>query len=137
VEPIFLKVKIMSLAAEARIIRHEERRAWDNHAARKRLRSSNAPCRHKVGDRILYLELKAHRRGVVRDEARASLLAYGFLRGRAYRQLERKTHDEWDVVGAKTRWEKVAGMVTRFGKVPKDDAVTRLKAWREVVGPRG
>jgi hypothetical protein len=120
---LFLKIKIMSLAAEASIIRREERKAYDNHAARKRLRRSNARGRqHTVGDRVLFLELKRHRRHVVREEARASQLAYGFLRGRTYHQLERKAYLPPD-------WAKVESMVSRFGGVSKDDARNRLKEW--------
>jgi len=69
---IYLKVKIKSLAAEARIIRHEEAKArkWKNTALR-------------VG-------LAGHRRGIVRSAARHTHLAYGFLRGRPYKAMEAK-----------------------------------------------
>lgn len=61
----FLKVKLKSLAEEAKIIKFEEKR---NKKAREQL----------------YL----HRIQVVRTEARATLLAYGFIRKRKYKQLE-------------------------------------------------
>ena len=64
-ELTFLKVKIKSLAEEAKIIKLEEKR-------------------NKLAREELYL----HRIQVVRTEARATLLAYGFLRGRKYRELE-------------------------------------------------
>lgn len=59
----FLKVKLKTLAEEARIIRHEERKyfgmdRWD---------------------------LQHHRKTVVRDEARRTLIAYQFIRGRNWR----------------------------------------------------
>jgi hypothetical protein len=62
-----LRVKIKSLAVEARIIRREE------------LRTHGA----------LREELYMHRIHDVRSEARASCLAYGFIRGRTLDQMER------------------------------------------------
>lgn len=64
----YLKIKIKSLAAEARIIRQEEKK-WP-------------------GPSELRHSLHFHRIYDVRKESRAALLAYGFLRGRAYRQVE-------------------------------------------------
>jgi hypothetical protein len=58
-----LKVKIKSLAEEARIIRLEERRAKER------------------GDYRLFCELQDHRRRVVREAARESQLAYFYVRG--------------------------------------------------------
>jgi len=84
----FLKVKLKSLAEEAKIIRKEEKK-----------------------NPRLYLELRMHRIGIVRTEARATLLAYAFLRGRLYKQLEAKYHD-----GCKPDWAKVEAMVRKYGK---------------------
>lgn len=71
-----LRVKIKSLAAEARIIRQEEHRAL-------RLSPENP-------DRLpRYRTLREHRKQDVRAAARAALLAYAFLRGRAYATVER------------------------------------------------
>lgn len=61
-----LRVKLKSLAEEARIIRREERRTWGQ----------------------LREELHLHRVRDVRTEARATHLAYGFLRGRTLEQME-------------------------------------------------
>ena len=63
-----LRVKIKSLAAEAGIIRTEEQR----HPGCSSTRSS----------------LREHRVGTVRKEQRSSLLAYAFLRGRQYLEVE-------------------------------------------------
>ncbi len=86
-ERIYLKVKLKSLAEEARIIRKETKRT--------KLRSI------KDG---LYL----HRTGIVRNEARHTLLAYGFLRGRTYHKIENKAKIE-------PSWDKVRKMVTKYG----------------------
>lgn len=69
-----LKIKICSLAEEAKIIRREEGRFPSDSNKRFRLRN--------------------HRIMVVRREARAAQLAYGFLRGMPYNKMEAKTHDE-------------------------------------------
>ncbi len=68
----YLKIKLLSLAAEARIIRREEQRWPGEHHVR------TGPHEHRVLD--------------VRREARSALLAYGFLRHRAYRTIEPKCH---------------------------------------------
>ena len=70
----YIKVKILSLAAEAKIIRKQEQKARAH------------------GNRSLRIGLADHRRGIVRHEARHAQLAYGFLRGRAYKQMEAKCH---------------------------------------------
>ena len=85
---VFLKVKVKSLAAEARIIRHEERKT------RGQIRCS----------------LHEHRVGTVRREARNTLLAYGYLRARSYAQMERspKTQPAWD---------SVERMIKKYGQI--------------------
>jgi len=97
---VFLKVKIKSLAAEARIIRREERRS-----------------RHREG-------LHNHRTTAVRKAARSALLAYGFLRGRAYRLMEATCH-------AKPAWSKVKNLVTQYGVERSDDESRMEFAKRE------
>ena len=87
---IYLKVKIKSLAAEARIIRLEEMRA------------------HKRGNHALCEGLYQHRRGVVRTEARATQIAYAYLRGHAYAKVEPHTSKPID-------WTKVKSMIERYG----------------------
>lgn len=86
-ERAYLKVKIKSLAEEARIIRKETKRAKSKSI--------------KEG-------LALHRKGIVRHEARHTHLAYGFLRGREYRQMEHKAHEAPD-------WAKVRRMVEKYG----------------------
>jgi len=82
----FLKVKIKSLAEEARIIRKEEKREANKYHKR---------------------ELRDHRIGTVRDEARAAQLAYAFLRGKPYYTLEAKVHSE-------PNWKRVKDLVVKY-----------------------
>ena len=73
-----LRIKAKSLAAEARIIRAAKRR--QNGATK--------------------MELDAHRREVLRPQARATCLALGLLRGTAYEAMEpdAKSPPNWDEV---------------------------------------
>ena len=84
-----LRVKLKSLAEEARIIRREEQRTHD----------------------LLRGELHQHRIGTVRSEARHTHLAYGFIRGRTYEQIEPKCDTPPD-------WERVRKMTKRYGPAP-------------------
>lgn len=107
----YLKVKIKSLAEEARIIRKEERKTVG------RLRA--ALLEHRVID--------------VRREARATQLAYGFLRGRSYRQLENKCrseHPPFDRAGP--NWSRVEKMILKYGP-DKDPRSVRqnLEFWKQ------
>lgn len=87
---VFLKIKLKSLAAESRIIRHEERKSYDKQRCR----------------------LHEHRVGEVRREARATHLAYGFLRGVPRLSIERKAKTEPD-------WDKIRRMAGRYGDASK------------------
>lgn len=113
---LFLKVKIKSLADEARTIRKEE------------LKLCGAPVNPQREE--LYL----HRTRDVRGEQRAALLAYAFIRGKPYGAQERAPMnlDNWTMPD----WKRVAQLVRKFG--PKGmmdngttdaDKVQALKDW--------
>lgn len=95
-----LRIKVNSLAAEARIIRRAERKAWGE----------------------LRNELTLHRRGVVRVAARETHLALGLIKGRTIQQMERKAFRPPD-------WKAVEKMVRKYGPVAKaaaDELVAKL-----------
>lgn len=94
---VFLKIKLKSLADEARIIRAEERKSRPDH----RISSINS----------ILDELRCHRIAVVRREARATNLAYAFIRGRKYKAVESKFHQ-----GNTPDWSKVEAMVRKYGR---------------------
>jgi len=121
-----LKVKIISLADEARTIRRLEK-------VQKASRVS----------------LREHRVKEVRNEARAAQLAYAFLRGKAYKDCESSTHTSPD-------WKRVEALVLKYclnetavhyyrtksvnkmtdqqynyvwSPLYKDDILTRFKKW--------
>lgn len=87
---IHLKVKVMSLAAEARIIRQQ---VW------------------KAKGMVKW-RLNEHRTDVVRVHARHNGLAYGILRGVPYSAIEKKCDKKPD-------FEKVATIAKRFGSDEK------------------
>src|SRR5229473_1114707 len=80
-----LKIKLISLAEEIRIIKREKRR-WNN---------------------PLWVSLDDHQHLLSR-ECRSAALAYGYLRGREYWKLEAKCFFP-------PNWEQVEYHVRRFG----------------------
>jgi hypothetical protein len=94
-----LRVKLKTTRVEAQFIRVEVERA------RNPLRAAY---------------LTSRRRGQVRDEARAANLAYGFLRGRSYIELEREARTE-------PNWNRVLTIAQMYGLIPpKGGARDRL-----------
>jgi len=102
----YLKVKVISLADEARTIRKEENKA------------------KALGETRLLLGLMDHRKGVVRPEARAALLAYGFLRGVPYHKMEKRCKEEPD-------WKRVKRLASKFGDGWSNFLESSFKEWRE------
>jgi len=102
-----LKVKVKSLAEEARIIRKEERKTFG------RLRNL----------------LQKHRRGTVRQEARSSFVAYGLVKGLEYRRIENKTKTEPD-------WKVVERMYMRYGPRGANGLPSHLMKGSKMEGSR-
>jgi hypothetical protein len=86
-----LKIKCLSLAAEARIIRRLEKR-------------TRGPLRE---------EIHLHRVRIVRDEARLSHIALGLIRGRTIDQMEAKVHPQNALKPG--HWDRIRAMVKRYG----------------------
>ena len=109
----FLKVKIKSLAAEARIIRQDEKRAA------------------KRGQGTLCNELHSHRMNVVRPEQRATLYAYAIIRNRDPSvgdpvSLGNKTYCTMQML------KKVEAMVKKYGDADalrRFDALNKFALW--------
>ena len=98
-----LKVKIKSLAEEARIIRLEERRAI--------LVGHPPECRNKYRDDALYVSLRDHRVKDVRQEQRCAMLAYAYLRGVPYKSVEQNAKKE-------ISYARVRDLIRKFGGLP-------------------
>jgi hypothetical protein len=113
-----LKIKIKSLAAEARIIRAEEQKLKRRIRRSKKLRrilrkGGTLKGKPLTPERAEELglevhQLKVHRKSDVREEARHSLLAYGYMRGTPYKNIEQRC-EECPSSG------RIASMVNRFG----------------------
>lgn len=88
-----LRVRIKELATEAKHIRHEERQC------------SGMERWH----------LQHHRKTTVRPAARRYLLAYGYMRGKAYRSMEPVVRE-----GNEPSWKAVEKIVTKFGGDPAE-----------------
>lgn len=137
---VYLKVKIKSLAAEAQMIRSEERKCNIGCRARVRirrqLRKSNeltTPERTKMERQLVkpsdkamkaFWGLRHHRIYDVRDEARAAHVAYGFLRGRTYAQVEGSAITS-------PNWDRVWRLVHKYGEGDKAALEKALAEWRE------
>lgn len=106
----YLKVKIASLAAEAKIIRAMEK---------KYRRSAEGSTRRRI-----FWGLRDHRTSDVRREARSAQLAYGFLRGRTYRQIERECYSPPD-------WKRVEALVVKYGGGSPADVKQKLQIWMD------
>lgn len=102
-----LKIKIKSLAEEARIIRADE----------KKLSGSKRESLH------------IHRVIDVRQEQRSALLAYGFLRGRSYLRIEAKRKEG----KPGPNWVRIRDLIAKYGdtkQIPsKSEAYNLLKSW--------
>lgn len=93
----YLKVKVLSLIEERRIIKTEEDRVRERYAKRKRWLETGTDDRHKLMEAVS----RQNRDGVAasglwqhEDDlallCRLTHLAYGFVRGRTYPQMESK-----------------------------------------------
>jgi len=113
----YLKVKVLSLTAEAQIIKAQERK-FKRKAAKTNANNTNC--------RDILFGLANHRKYDVRQEQRSSLLAYAFLRGRTFEQIEGKAKSKPDL-------KRVANLVSKYGG-PKD-ATKDVTEWYEKFAP--
>lgn len=96
-----LKVKIKSLAAEAKIIKAQEQ-TW--------------------GGGFVRTGLHEHRVNNVRKECRAALLAWTFIRGHAYTRQEVECYELPD-------WDNVLGIIVRFSGEDERAVRQRYSQW--------
>ena len=120
----YLKVKIKSLAEESKIIRKEEWKAkkqyryWANKQGGEReYRTAND----------LFWGLRNHRHAPVGRESRSALLAYGYLRGLKYSQIETKPTKEGKIYD-RPDWFRVSNLVQKYGPEKDYDKVRKAIA---------
>ena len=68
--------------------------------------------------------LRHHRTLDVRDEARSSFVAYGFLRGRTYKVVEGSAKTAPD-------WKRVEQLVRKYGTDDIRDRMQRFEEWKQ------
>ena len=122
---IHLKMKICSLAEEARIIRRMEKRI----VKRRRHWAKKTDTSVDMRSEPMRLSLQQHRQFVVRLEARNSNLAYGFLRGRTYKQVEDRHRPVDKQRSRPASWSRVADLVAKYGNMDKRIAAQKLAEW--------
>ena len=125
-----LKVKIKSLAEEARIIRHQEQQwtagpAWSRlppnsltGAQRIRLRPPASEHRQMVN-----VNLHQHRVEHVRPECRAAQLAYAFLRNIPYDRVEQARH-------TRPPWDLVERLIKKYGMDDPRNLMQQFSGWK-------
>lgn len=102
-----LLIKTRSLALEGALIHQNETRLKRKIA---RAKASSHPDRDKTIDRLRAdrASLNHHRRYHVRGYARSAFLAYGFLKGRSYAEMEAKRYSD-------PRWDAIEAMILKHG----------------------
>lgn len=100
-----LKIKIKSLADEKRTIKHEVRKLG-RQISHVTLSKGECPELWKL--RATQGSVFWHGHDDVRAEIRSAHLAYGYMRGRSYKQLEAKCREE-------PNWDRVTRIVRSFG----------------------
>lgn len=106
---IELKIKSKHLSEESKIIRFEENKLLKQ---AKWLREHQ-----KDGSKQLskYESLSQHRKGVVRNENRATFLARVFLDGRDYSSVEKKRKVEKEYTFQNSIVPRIVTMVNKYG----------------------
>ncbi len=110
-----LKIKLIDLAQEAKTIRRFERKLLTS-ARKRRARQDEAAERFQSEYKIL----NDHRKDIVRPEARATQLAYGYIRGKRYRQIEQFSYEP-------PNWSKVEKMIKKYGDFDRN----AFDIWRD------
>jgi hypothetical protein len=126
-----LKVKIASLAAEAKIIRRVEGKTLQR--SRYKRSKGHDPVAVEVVHQE-FMSLRVHRKFDVRQEARGALLALAFMNGKLYRQVENppKTKDRKINQHFTLPFDKMQANVLKFSRIGfGTDSKTRSAFVRE------
>lgn len=118
-----LKIKVKSLAAEAKIIRHEEKkigtvryvqvdgRIVKGTEGREDKYRPSYVRRVRYGLNPLAHEMWAHRTKHLREEARLTHIAYGLIRGKSLEKIEGNAK----VALTSAQWDRIRAMVRKYG----------------------
>lgn len=112
-----LQVKVYSMSAEMTYIRRKEEQ-WKNRAriARTRLTEMEKSAKVSTYAENAFWSLRCHRM-VMKSEARNTHLAYGFMKGRSYEQMEHICYGQLKGYGSsEPDWKAIETMIQRFSK---------------------
>lgn len=126
---VYLKIKIKSLALEAETIRREEKKFKTHYEYLKSLdglpnRDQDILDKNKSQSLNTRINLHEHRVNHVRKEARAALLAYGFLNGRDYQEIEGFTRTGFS-------WKRVEELIKKYGEGEPQKLLQQFAEWRD------
>lgn len=116
----YLKIKVVSLTEEAKLIRKDEYKRLK--AARRALSQGKEESAAYHSE--IFKGLRYHRIWDVRNEARVSNIAYGFLQGHEYKDIERNAIKQ-------VRWMRVQGLVLRYGEGDPSELFDRFQKWKQ------
>jgi len=115
----YLKTKCCSLAEEAKIIRRLERSRIKKGRRAASLGKTEAANYHYS---VLF-GLRDHRTRDVRQESRHSNLAYGFIKGREYNEIEQSAFKQ-------PNWKRVQTLVEKYGEGDKTILLENFATWK-------
>lgn len=115
----YLKIKVKSLAEEAKIIRFEERRVHRHWKAAVAHQDQSEAIERIASEA---LGLRQHRTVDVRKESRSAGLAYAILRGLPYSRVEPAGSSVPNV-------GRIAELVAKYGYFGKQPAIDTTKTW--------
>lgn len=126
----YLKVKIKSLTAEARIVRHEERKILGSarwYRRRDFETQANTPSAEQESCYIDYQGLHCHRTENIRRETRSALLAYSYLHGRMFKSTENM------LMKKPPSWSRIVALVKKYDSLcrTKEEVQRDLAMWLE------
>lgn len=132
---IQLKIKAVSLATEAAIIRHYEHRELDAARYAEDTLANISPAstltnvqlerikKRALAARGRYVSVSNHRKVEVRRVSRSTHLARAFLAGVPYSRVEAFAYDE-------PNWGAISAMVLKYGEGDVRDRMQSFGAWK-------
>ena len=112
-----LQVKVWNLAQEAHYIRSKEKK-WKDRA-----RAARAKAKDPKFSEDNFWSMRNHRMEL-RVESRCSQLAYGFLRGKAYADMEFLAYSSPD-------WSRIENIVNRFSQDDSRLVTQSFAEWKD------
>lgn len=140
-----LKIKIKSLVAETAIIRQEEHKLAVRIAGHQNMLdcdytppagdvkvSREMMEEHRNRFQVQFQSINQHRTKDIGKEMRLSLVAYGFLNGKKYSEVENRVRKE-NLLSPED-WEKIEAMAVRFSGLDKRVIAQKLAEFGQTAG---